>query len=241
MRSDSVFATNADRGRPAGRAPSVDGSRVVSEWPCRCGGRRANLPLLRSVDQAQLCPRPTERTAPRACPGQTAGEHRQHQPSDPEACDAVQIFQQWSACERKARPQRSSHAEWPWPPQVEPCQDHHDRPAGGQFHQPVAPVAEHERSVKPCRPRRKTSFRIDRSHHLPLGRDVDVYLPSIGEVKLDHRRIACPFGQAIVVEPAARAGGLRGHQLLGQPIRLRPVPKSWNAFSSHRSICGLNK
>ena len=60
----------------------------------------------------------------------------------------------------------------------------------------------------------KPRFRIDRSHHSPLGRDVDVYLPSIGEVKLDHRRIACPFGQAIVVEPAARAGGHRGHQLL---------------------------
>ncbi len=64
----------------------------------------ADLPVLRSLDQAKLGPRPFERAAPGASPGEAACEHHQHQPRDPEAGDAVDVLEQRPTSQRQARP-----------------------------------------------------------------------------------------------------------------------------------------
>ena len=65
----------------------------------------ADLPVLRSFDQAQLGARPVERAAPDTGPGQAAGQHDQHQPRDPEAGDAVQVLEQRPPAQREPRPE----------------------------------------------------------------------------------------------------------------------------------------
>ena len=190
---------------------------------CACGSgawQRASpsVPLRRTFHPAHLRAHRVEGIAPDIGPRQSGEQQHQREARDPEAGDGMQVAQQRAT----TRPQHAGRTATAWPPQIKAGDQHHDGPAGGQFHQPAA--ARCPAAAVPWMRRATSTIRVPVSRlpsTAPCGEtNTSRIAPARAVPDGPVAASSAVLGQPVAVEAGAGKGGKRRFDLTGWVMRL---------------------
>ena len=128
---------------------------------------------------------------------------------------------------RQTRPDDAGRAPPPWPPEIQPRQDHDDGPTRCEFDQPASRLADQKLAVQFLHHLCDPPIWVETGQDPALGRDKHIAhgLPSSarGQSKMHHRRIPRMFGQPVGLKTGPRPCGQSGvHLRIG-----RDGPQCW--------------
>ena len=169
----------------------------------------AAFPVLRALHPAHFGAHGAKALRPDIGPRQRGEQQHQRQPRHPETGDGMQIAQRHAPAQPQPRPHDPGEPAPARPPQIQPGQDHHDRPARRQLDDDPARAPDQQTAVNLRQPRRNPVVGIGTADHLAPRRHCNVAHPAGRKPDVNDRRIARCLRHAVIMKTRAGKGGQR--------------------------------